>query len=104
MRFPRLLALTGVLALTLAACGREAESLPAARPDDAAALTGAPWERIPADSLYGATPAENLAVTPVELDLLGIPDGWEGMRIAGVASPELPGLGVLFDPRQAAHL
>lgn len=29
---------------------------------------------------------------------------WEGMRIAGVASPELPGLGVLFDPRQAAHL
>lgn len=29
---------------------------------------------------------------------------WEGMRIAGVAAPRLPGLGALFDPRQAAHL
>ena len=67
-RYPRLLALTGLfaLALALAACGEEAESLPPQPAEDPTVLTGAPWERIPADSLYGATPAENLTVTPVE--------------------------------------
>src|SRR5699024_1323618 len=29
---------------------------------------------------------------------------WEGMRIAGVASPQLPGLGSLFTPRSGAHV
>ena len=89
MRFPRLLALSGVFALTLAACGEEAESLPPSPPEDLAVETGAPWERIPGDSLYGATPAENLAVIPVEMDLLGIPEGWEGMRIAAVSDLQL---------------
>ena len=88
-RYPRLLALTGVFALTLAACGEEAESLPPSPTEDPTVLTGAPWEKIPSDSIYGATPAENLAVTPVELDLLGIPEGWEGMRIAAVSDLQL---------------
>jgi len=89
MRFPRLLALSGLFALSIAACGEEAESLPPSTNDDFTAETGAPWEHLPADSLYGATPAENLSVTPVELDLLGIPDGWEGMRIAAVSDLQL---------------
>jgi predicted MPP superfamily phosphohydrolase len=89
MRFPRLLALSGLFALSLAACGEEAESLPSRPTEGATVATGAPWESIPADSLYGATPAENLMVTPVELDLLGIPDGWEGMRIAAVSDLQL---------------
>ena len=29
---------------------------------------------------------------------------WEGMRIAGVASPQLPGLGALFKPLSSAHI
>ena len=65
MRFPRLLALSGLFALSLAGCGEEAESLPPSTTDELAVETGAPWERLPADSLYGATPAENLAVVPV---------------------------------------
>lgn len=89
MRFPRLLALSGAFALFLAGCSEEAESLPPAPTEDPAELAGAPWERIPADSLYGATPAENLSVTRVDLDLLGIPDGWEGMRIAAVSDLQL---------------
>jgi uncharacterized protein len=88
MRSLRLLTLSGCLALTLAACGDEAESLPPSPVEDTT-LTGAPWERIPADSLYGATPAENLTVTRVELDLLGIPDGWEGMRVAALSDLQL---------------
>lgn len=89
MRFLRLLTLCGCLALPLAACGEEAESLPPTPAEDVTAATGAPWERIPADSIYGASPVENLSVTPVELDLVGIPEGWEGMRLAAVSDLQL---------------
>lgn len=86
--FPRRLAGCFLLALSLSACGEEAQSLP---PEATEALNpvGKPWESIPADSLYGATPAENLVATQVELDLLSIPEGWEGMRIAALSDFQL---------------
>lgn len=77
-----------LLSLAVAGCGGEAESAPPSR----AAAFGQPlnpWDTIPADSLYGATPVENLRVTPVELHVLGIPPGWEGMRIAALSDLQL---------------
>lgn len=41
------------------------------------------------DSLYGATAIENLRVTPVELDAVGLPPAFDGMRIAALANPQL---------------
>lgn len=34
------------------------------------------------DSLYGASTAENLRVVPVEVEVPGLPEGWDGMRVA----------------------
>jgi predicted MPP superfamily phosphohydrolase len=75
-----------VAALVLAGCGGEAaDALPASE----ARSTGEPWEQMPADSLYGALPAENLRVTPVVLDVFELPDGWNGMRIAAISDLHL---------------
>ena len=79
---------TLALALSLPACDEQFETL-ASGGGEPAVPTGAPWERMPAESIYGATPVENLVTTPVELDLLGIPEGWEGMRIAAVSDFQL---------------
>ena len=76
------------LPLPLLGCAGEAEPVPAQN-EAAPALTGKPWERLPPDSLYGATPVENLSTTEVELDLLGIPAGWNGMRIAALSDFQL---------------
>jgi predicted MPP superfamily phosphohydrolase len=75
--------------LLLAACGEDAESAggPVARRADARAAD--PWERIPPDSLYGATAVENLRTVPVEIDAVNIPAGWDGMRIAAVSDLNL---------------
>jgi predicted MPP superfamily phosphohydrolase len=88
MRFLRLLLGSAALSLMLGGCSREAESVPPPA-EEAAAATGAPWEHVSADSIYGATPVENLTTTPVELDLLDIPPGWEGMRVAAISDFEL---------------
>ncbi len=74
--------------IAAAGCGGEAESAPPSRPA-AFGQPSNPWDTIPADSLYGATPVENLRVTPVELHVLGIPAGWEGMRIAAISDLQL---------------
>ena len=45
-------------------------------------------EAAPVDSariIYGATGADNVRVTPVELDIAGLPAGWEGMKIAALS-------------------
>lgn len=82
--FP-LLALTVILS---AGCGAEAESASDSEgPAFGQALN--PWDTIPADSLYGATPVENVRVTPVVLDVLGLPSGWEGTRIAAISDLQL---------------
>jgi uncharacterized protein len=56
------------------------------RATDAEAATAAeaprdPWA-LPQDSLYGATAVENLRPVQVDLELRGIPRGWDGIRIA----------------------
>lgn len=81
--------------LPLAGCEREAES---AAPE-AEASAKAPWERVSPDSLYGATPEENLRVPRVALDALGVPAGWEGMRIAAITDLQL---GLWDDNEQVA--
>lgn len=75
--------------LLLAACGEEAESAGGPVTRRADARTAAPWERIPSDSLYGATAVENLRTVPVVIDALNIPAGWDGMRIAAVSDLNL---------------
>lgn len=41
------------------------------------------------DSLYGASTAENLRVTPVEVEVPGLPEGWDGMRVAAISDFQL---------------
>lgn len=62
-----------------AACGGDgaAASADAAEPADREA------------PVYGATPAENLRVVPVEIEIPAIPPGWSGMRIAAVSDLHL---------------
>lgn len=91
-RYPDLSALACCLALALAtaACGGDAESVATAEPAAVAqSATPEPWERIPPDSLYGATPLETLAATAVVLDVAELPEGWEGMRIAAISDLQL---------------
>ena len=77
------------LSLQVAAgCGTEAESAPESR------LPGLgqpqnPWDTLPPEQVYGATPAENVRLTPVELDVLGLPAGWDGIRIAAISDLQL---------------
>ena len=75
--------------LALAACGGEAESAAGTTPVASVDPAADPWERIPPDSLYGATAAENLRTVPVVIDALTIPAGWDGMRIAAISDLQL---------------
>jgi uncharacterized protein len=75
----------------LAACRRGDRAADAEASAPAAEAVRQPWEAIPQDSLYGATAEENLRVRSVELELRGVPRGWNGMRIA-VLSDLLLGL------------
>lgn len=75
--------------LLLAACGDDAASAPAGRDGDAALALEAAERAVAADSLYGATAAENVRTTRVILDVVGLPEGWEGMRVAVVSDFQL---------------
>jgi uncharacterized protein len=60
--------------------------------DDAVPVQIAAAERrgdLPPEQLYGATAVENLRVLSVELEVRGIPRGWDGMRIAVVSDLQL---------------
>jgi predicted MPP superfamily phosphohydrolase len=35
--------------------------------------------------IYGATGADNVRIVPVEIEVVGLPAGWEGMRIAALS-------------------
>src|SRR5687767_15315899 len=35
--------------------------------------------------IYGATGADIVRVTPVEIEVIGLPAGWEGMRVAALS-------------------
>lgn len=41
------------------------------------------------ERLYGTPAAENLRVVPVEVEVAGLPDGWDGMRIAALSDLNL---------------
>lgn len=82
---PRLWPMCVVFGLALSACGEEARSAARATPVRGIAPVIDPWERIPPDSLYGATAIENLRVVPAVIDALNVPKGWNGMRIAAIS-------------------
>lgn len=67
-----------LLSMTLlaAACGRGGAS--AAAPADSASASET-------QSPYGATGAEIVRVVPVEIEIVGLPQGWDGMRIAAIS-------------------
>lgn len=84
----RLHLLLAITALVLGGCGSEAEPAEETA-EGGAGLPVYPWDTLPPESIYGATPVENLRVTPVELHVLGIPPGWDGMRIAAISDLQL---------------
>jgi uncharacterized protein len=86
--FLRLCCLLALLPL-LPACGGDAESAPAEAQPGAAETSLNPWERLPLDSIYGATAAENIRLTRVEIDVLDLPRGWDGMQIAVISDLQL---------------
>ncbi len=77
-----------VACLALSACGGDAESAAGTTPIRSVA-GDEPWERIPPDSLYGATAAENVRMVPVVIDAPRLPAGWNGMRIAAISDLQL---------------
>lgn len=92
MKIQRISAVLLTLATTSlqVACGSEVESAPTEQPSEARPDSLLePWERIPPDSLYGATAVENVTVVPVVLDVLGMPVEWDGMRIAVISDLQL---------------
>ncbi|HEX6371440.1 MAG TPA: metallophosphoesterase [Longimicrobium sp.] len=73
----RFFVLIPLFAASLAACGR-GEGAGRAKAD----------EPQPVDSvriIYGATGPENVRVVPVEIEIVGLPAGWEGMKIAALS-------------------
>jgi len=75
--FLRLPLLTSLLALA-AACG-------GGPPADPAATADSTSDADSARTVYGATGADNVRVVPVEIEVPGLPAGWEGMRIAALS-------------------
>ncbi|HEU0054549.1 MAG TPA: metallophosphoesterase, partial [Longimicrobium sp.] len=69
--------------LALSACGRGEEKEAARRAREAAADSA----RREADprAIYGASSAENVRVTPVEIEVPNLPPGWNGTRVAALS-------------------
>ncbi|HEU4451565.1 MAG TPA: hypothetical protein VFR81_00855 [Longimicrobium sp.] len=65
--------------LALAACGREAASTGDTAAADSLAKAEDPR------ALYGVSAAENVRLTPVEIEILELPPGWSGIRIAAIS-------------------
>jgi predicted MPP superfamily phosphohydrolase len=61
-----------------AACGEGGTRATATAADSAIA-------RDTTGPVYGATGADNIRVVPVEIEVIGLPAGWEGMRIAALS-------------------
>lgn len=71
--------LPALLLAGLAACGERLE-------EPESTLVG---QSAATDSVYGASAVENLRVVPVEVEVPGLPEGWDGMRIAAVSDFQL---------------
>lgn len=52
---------------------------------DPAALADSTGQADSARTVYGATGGDNVRVVPVEIEVVGLPAGWEGMRIAALS-------------------
>lgn len=63
----------------LAACGRDAESAAGETATDSSAVADT------AETLYGATGAENVRVVPVVIEIAGLPEGIHGLRLAALS-------------------
>lgn len=74
----RLSLLPFLCALSLTACGAEGP-----RTADAAADSTTNGDSL--RRVYGATGADNIRVVPVEIEVVGLPAGWEGMRVAALS-------------------
>jgi predicted MPP superfamily phosphohydrolase len=66
-----------LIPLALAACGRGGGAHRAA----ADSVQAVDSSRI----IYGATGADNVRVVPVEIEVVGLPAGWEGMKVAALS-------------------
>jgi uncharacterized protein len=81
LKLCRRIACGAVLMTVAAACGRDAQ--PAEPPGRALGLEAEdPLGGIPREDLYGASPVENLWSPRIELEVLDLPQGWHGARIA----------------------
>lgn len=78
MRRPYAIALP-LLLLLVSACGGDPDEPRATLPTDTA---DAPWEGSHPDSIYGARALETLRIVEVEMDVPGLPQGWDGLRLA----------------------
>lgn len=76
-----------IAALITAGCGTETDTVPQSEP--AVPMAVNPWDTIPPQQLYGATATDNLSLTPVELDVIGLPTGWDGARFAAISDLQL---------------
>jgi len=76
------------LLAALAACGDEVTTTTAA-PAAAREQSLNPWEQLSPEEIYGATASENIRLTEVEIDVLHLPSGWDGMRIAAISDLQL---------------
>ena len=82
MRSTRSLLALALMALSAQACRRGAQSADSSLPDDSVRLPN------PAD-VYGVSAAQNVVVTPVEIEVPDLPPGWSGMKIAALSDFQL---------------
>lgn len=80
MRTSRVL-FSALFTLLLPACGRSGEGVPASRAVAA--------DSVATDTLYGTPPAHIVRVTPVEIEVLNLPAGLDGTRIAVLSDLQL---------------
>lgn len=79
---PRSLLALALVALSAQACRRGDQSADSSLPDDSVRLPN------PAD-VYGVSAAQNVVVTPVEIEVPDLPPGWSGMKIAALSDFQL---------------
>lgn len=83
MTFTPRVATAVLLAALLAGCGGDSNV-----PERAQVAVPRAAGTLP-DSIYGAPATENVRVVPVEVEVRGLPEGWDGVRIAALSDFDL---------------